>query len=109
FANTQIIGDVSSGGTLNVRSGSISGTVLNQTTGLINIGSFGFCGGSGQLTVANGVANDGQVLLRTTFECGSVGGGILTVTSGKLLNDDGATILSSGPGGPGSSLEAQLD
>ena len=109
FSNTQFFGNLTNGGILNVSLGSVSGTILNQTTGLINIGSFGFCGGTGQLTAANGLTNDGQILLRSTFECGSSGGGILTVTSGTLLNDAGATILSTGPGGAGSSLEAAGD
>ena len=100
FSNTQFFGNLTNGGILNVSLGSVSGTILNQTTGLINIGSFGFCGGTGQLTAANGLTNDGQILLRSTFECGSSGGGILTVTSGTLLNDAGATILSTGPAAP---------
>ena len=67
LAGTQINGDLTNGGTLNVvSSGTITGTLLNQGTGSIFIGAFTVCGGTAQLTMTSGVTNQGQVSLRTS-------------------------------------------
>src|SRR5207244_8670513 len=50
FANTQIVGNLTNGGVLNViSSGVVTGTLLNQATGTITIGGFTFCGSSADL------------------------------------------------------------
>src|SRR5262245_14065900 len=65
--NSTINTAVTDQGPINVRSSStINGAFSIAPTGVLTLDGFSGCGGTSQLTVANGFTNQGQISLRTS-------------------------------------------